>query len=184
MTRRAGVVPVKLARTRATALAEALGNLRFPEPTILGSAGLSAAELAAQERSTYQAIECLCAHLMPAVTGRKRMPVSVYYLERSTLALLDSGFVALQLATDTRLTLRHILRASRRRRGPIASERLRARNIKNDTYAPETIRRYNWEAKKRAAFEREFERSLETNPLAEGPLSPVLIPLAAHRWLV
>lgn len=157
MTRRAGFVQVQLLRVDAERIAAWVLTLSPPEPTILGSAGLSDEEIQREARAWRNQMRELSACLIPRRRGRPRMQASDYHVPRHALVLLDKRYVAAQAPADIRRAISALVASSRRRRGVRLSLDDRRRNVRNaglSGYQPETIRNYERRIRQAEANER------------------------------
>lgn len=194
MTRRAGTVPVRLARHRAVALAKWIATFRPLEPGLLDTAGISDWKVEEDRNAECQALHELHSALAGQSVGRRRGAVSAYHLPVAGIRLLDSGYAAMQLPRRLRPVVSALLKATRRRKGPKLSRFDRRRNIANGNYAAETVRRYRWQERKRIAAEQhrqslkptaeEIEQAMAEMPRPGSPEFAMLAMLAARRWLV
>ena len=193
MTRPRGTVPVTLARHRAVAVARWLSTYVVPEKTVLGTAGMSEAEILADRESDLRLLSELVCALSAQRIGRPRLGVSNYHLSVEALKLIDIGHAALTMPRKLRPVIRQLLRATRRRKGPKLPPAIRARNMANGGYAPETVRRYRWLERKALARQAMLE-SLGSS--SDWPISNAVPPkagtaayavaavVAARHWLV
>lgn len=190
MSRPKGTVPVKLSRGKARSFSRWLASYSLPEPTILGEAGLSDHEKAENRNRQALLIQLLAKSLQPQRTGRRRKPVSTYYLLKEAIGLIESGHAALTMPRNIRPIARQIVRATKRKPGPKLTRNQRKQNLRNGLYAPETERRYRWEEKKRIARKAKLEGQSEAEH-SDGALAkpgddgfPILALIAAKRTLL
>ena len=150
---------------------------------------MSEAAIAQDRNDDLRAISDLARILAGVGNRRPRQPVSVYYLPVRALKLIDSGHAALAMPRKLRGAARELLRATRLKKGPKLPPAIRARNITNGTYAPETIRRYKWLERKQFDWLTAAARA-ESGDVTSRPLTPgtdafqVLMVMAARRWLI
>ncbi len=193
MTRPKDTIPIKLSRQRAQNLADWLKSYTPPELTALGTAGMSAESIALKKESRLQAIRDLVQTLKGPHRGRPRKPVSLYYLPRPGLRLIDSGHAALNMPTKIRGIVRIILRASKVKKGPKLLECDRKNNISNGYYSPEMIRHHQYIERKAQRQAEMFQKMLQD---PSGPFAEILKPttdkgviamramIGAHRKLI
>ena len=98
MTRPRGTIIVRLRRDRALAFANWLSSFQIQEKTVLGTAGMTVEEIEAEIAQERALLAYLTVSLSPASTGRPRRLYSNYYLSRSALQLIDTGWAALTMS--------------------------------------------------------------------------------------
>lgn len=188
MTRPRGTVPVRLAQHRATRLARWLKAYGPPEKTLIATAGWTTAEVAADRAAAQAALAALVRMLVAKRTGRPRKGVSVYYLPVDGLRLLDRGDVALRLPARMRLTLRKALRATRIKKGPKLPPSVRARNLANGFYSPETVRKYRAaDRNRKAKAAKEAARLAQiksSKPALDRSALTLMAVMVTKEWLV
>ena len=186
MTRPANTVLVKLSRTRARALAAWLGNFEPKELTILGSAGMTDAEVEDFYRSQRDQIEQLAALLDGGAIGRPRKPVSTYAIPVAALRVIENTYGEFQVPHRLKPVMKTALRATKKKKGAHLSDEDRERNIGNGNYAPETVRKYRWMQRRKQAFIADDRHSLTVTPATwEGmpkEVRDVLSVMALRRW--
>lgn len=191
MTRRKGTVPVRISRHRAEKLAKWLQDYSLPLKSLIGTAGLSELEIEAVYAQERQSIMQIVLVLSGSVRGRPRKAVSTYHLPRVGLRLIDNGHAAYQMPRKLRPVVRSILRRTSLKKGPNLPLVHRQQNMTNGIYAPETIRRYIWQAAKlerMALHHTDIKWFFSVNGTQENELFTSTIHtrtiLSAHRWLI
>jgi hypothetical protein len=193
VSRPRGTVPVKLSRHRAHSLAQWLSTYVPLEKTVLGTAGMSISEIAADRALALRAPTELARILCGSRTGRPRQHVSVYYLPVNLLKVIDSGHAAMHMPRKLRPVIRQLLKKTRSKKGPKLPPAVRKRNLANGVYAPETVRRYRYlESKEMNSLK--TARALQSRndgrvkaadlPKVASPLFALMARIAAGRWLV
>lgn len=139
------------------------------------------------------ALEGMAQILAGKPIGRPRHPVSTYLLPVTAIRLLDSGHAAMSMPRSLRPVAKSILGATKRKKGPKLPSWLRKRNLEHGKYAPETVRRYQWLARKEAAKEKlrqahaptsvELEAYRKSMPKPGTPAFSILAVMAARHWL-
>lgn len=193
LTRRRGMVPVRLSRHRAIAFGRWLGTFQPLDRTILGTALMTQHEIEEEDYARTDGLNEMMQILLGKPTGRPRDPVSSYHLPVAVIRLLDTGHGAMSVPRRLRPVLKQIVRATKRKKGPKLPPWLRAKNLAHGKYAPETVRRYEWLARKEVARQRlrqmqtlnpaelnEYQKSM---PKPGTPAFSILAMMAARRWL-
>jgi len=147
VTRPRGTGAAKLRRSTALELAEWLARYKPLEPTILGTVGMTPEQVQAGIDRDAATIDGLRSVLAGATTGRPRAFLSTYWLPVEGLRLIQSGWAMAHMSKRHRMIWKSIFDRMKRKPGPKPNAARREKCIANGGYAPETIRRYRWQAK-------------------------------------
>lgn len=119
MTRPAGTVPVRISVHRAEQLAAFIMTMDLPEPSILGTAGMTVAEIEADRHRQIDALRELAAALSssPLKRGRPRSAVSLFFLPREGAETFRSIASPFALPARLRPVAKRVVAPLKRRRG-------------------------------------------------------------------
>lgn len=191
VTRPRGTVIISLSRHRSIGFSSFLKTFQPSPRSLLGTAGWSESEIEATTLRERQAITDLVWALADKPRGRRRSIVSDYKLPMAGLRLIDNGYAAHQMPWRLRAVVRSALRLTKKRKGPNLSPDHRLKNMKNGSYAPETMRRYQYEDRQRSEGHRQlsevewpFSDGRDQNSDRSSATAHIRVILLAHRWLI